>query len=123
MSRIAPISAGPLSRMTTALLDSRGSDGRGRMLIACPSSREPVARELDDRPLHARDHRDQVVEAGAALDARLVHVERAVDLDLEGVAAGLGPAVVPGGEAAGIGLVAPDREALPLERGRGRLHD
>src|SRR5438445_3813057 len=117
------MSAPALSRTATPVLDGCGRTRAASPLMHARSSREPVARELDDRPLDARDHRDQVVEAGAALDARLVHVERAVDLDLEGVAAGLGPAVVPGGEAAGIGLVARDREALALERRRDRLHD
>jgi len=44
----------------------------------------------------------------------LVHVERPVDFDLQGVATDARPPVALRGEAAGIGLVAPDPQALGI---------
>jgi two-component system, cell cycle response regulator CpdR len=55
-----------------------------------------------------------VIAAGAG-DALLVHVETAVDFDLQGVDAAAGAAVAAGGIAAGIGSVAGDSEALRPE--------
>ena len=54
------------------------------------------------------DVRQHLVHPRQPLDAVLVHVQRALDLDLQGVDTGLGAAVVAGGEAAGIGVVAAD---------------
>ena len=54
----------------------------------------------------------QTAEAGGALEAALVHVERAVELELDGMQARGRVAVMLGDEAAGIGLVAAHRVAL-----------
>src|SRR3546814_10327045 len=70
--------------------------------------------------VEAADHRDQPAQvAGQAgeprglLVAALVHVEAALDLDLQGVDPGFRAAVVAGHEAAGIGGVAVHPVALP----------
>src|SRR3970040_2120537 len=68
--------------------------------------------------IDGREHRDRVPqtvgESGPGRRRRerdLVHVQSAVDLDLESVNALGGDAVVAGGEAAGVGFVAPDHQA------------
>src|SRR3954462_2699717 len=58
----------------------------------------------------------QTIEARGALEAALVHVERTVELELDGVQPPRGIAVMLGDEAAGIGLVAADRVALLAQR-------
>src|SRR5437870_8619972 len=52
-------------------------------------------------------------KAGAALAPPLVHIDRAVELELDGVQSAGRVAIVLGDEAAGIGLVAADRIAEP----------
>src|SRR6478735_6866230 len=52
-------------------------------------------------------------KSGAAFAPALIHVDRAVQFELDGVQAGGRIAVVFGDEAAGIGLVASDRIAKP----------
>ena len=49
-------------------------------------------------------------ETGLSAVTALVHIEGAVDLDLQGMAAALGAAVMPGRKAAGIGRVERDGE-------------
>jgi hypothetical protein len=65
-----------------------------------------VARSgLRQRGDHLADVACQSVETRRLRERRLVHVKRAVDLDLHGMRAGCGRAVMFGDEAAGIGLV------------------
>src|SRR5688500_351382 len=61
----------------------------------------------------------QALEPGLSRVTALVHVERAVDLDLQCMAAAPRVAVMPGGEPAGIGRVERDREIALGEKGTG----
>src|SRR5690242_21590901 len=62
------------------------------------NSSQPVGQKLKVRR--------QPAEAGGTLEAALIHVERAVELDLDGVQACGRVAVMLGDAAAGVGLVA-----------------
>src|SRR6476659_7104610 len=62
-------------------------------------------------------------EGGRALEAALVHIKRAVELQLDGVQAGGRIAVVLGDEAPRIRLVAAYRIALRAQWGLDRLGD
>ena len=76
--------------------------------------------EMRDEPGHFRR---QPLEPRLLPIAALVHVERPVDLDLQGMAAAPRVAVMSGGEPAGIRRVERDRELSLGEKGAGRLDD
>ena len=99
---------------------TRGDAGRTapqRRSIRRPRGRA-AAPAAESRPAGRPGFRDRRrrSERGRALVAPLVHVERAVDLELDRVQAGRRVAVVLGDEAARIGLVAADHVAAAAQR-------
>src|SRR3546814_10217698 len=104
MAWIAAMSAGSAGRM------SREEGRAPAVVMSAPvasgslgGERRPGAAQLPDQPGQVLS---QALEPGAALDRPLVHVQAAIDLDLQGVNAVPWPAVMLGDEAAGIGGVA-----------------
>ena len=81
-------------------------DGAGAAFIAAFIDAGSAAAMRATSAISASRLRFSAAKSGAALDAALVHIEPAVDLDLQRVAAAVGPAVMAGGEAAGVGRVA-----------------
>ena len=71
--------------------------------------RQQVGRKLgEDGP--------DLLESGAFLERCLIHVETAIDLDLQGMLAAMGRAMVLGDETTGIGLVPQHPEAVAAQR-------
>ena len=93
----------------------------GSRLAARPGmTREKLLRRGLERPEVPERHLRQRVgqrseigghlgKAGSALAPALIHIDRAVELELDGVQAAGRVAVMLGDKAAGIGLVAPDQ--------------
>src|SRR5579875_1763235 len=98
----------------------RGCGSGEEALISNPLVGEKQGRQPRAEMRRERGHlAGELGQAGTALDRHLVHIEGAVDLDLQSVKARRRLAVMPGGEAARIRVVAHDLEAL---LGEDRLH-
>src|SRR5262249_27953845 len=92
----------------------------------CLLGRRPVGPQFRDRDggKAIRERLEvggQTREGRRVLETPLVHIKRAVELELDGVQAGGRVAVVLGDEASGIRLVAADRVALRAQRRFDRL--
>src|SRR4051812_24974103 len=92
-------------RFAATLSSSWGRKARGsRLLRRHALGAAAVGRDIGDGRHHGVEMAREGVEAGTTGNAPLVHVEPAVDLDLDGVEARGRPAVMFGDEATGIGL-------------------
>src|ERR1043166_1817542 len=93
------------------------------LALRAPESRRLLRRSLERPEIGERDLRQRIGQRGKipdhlrkprpALAPPLVHVDRAVKLELDGMQAGSRVAVMLGDETARIGLVTADRIAEP----------
>src|SRR5690348_13319429 len=88
------------------------------------SARDGEARRCGDQRVHrAFKVAAHAIKSRRFLEARLIHVKRTVDLDLEYVLTLVRPPVMLGDVAAGIGLIERDHIAERLELGGGKARE